>query len=333
MNKRRFFMLLGLVAFAIIVFANINRVGEFSGYLKQARWYILIFIVAAQLVGYYCMARYYQLFTGIFGPEQPLKKFYGMSLAMNFVNQAFPSGGVSSLSYLTAQMPDVPKGKITLTHFMRYVFTYISFTVILLAGFLILLLTGNVAAITSRFTLLVVLAIIALSIAGLTIMSNEAWFNSVLNWGRVTINHLSKRVLRRKAEFINQDQLSRFVGEFHEGYSVVRSGRRHWQKPLAYLFTNNIMELLTIYVVFLSFGKLVNPGVVIAGYALANVVSVLGFFTGGVGIFEATMIATFAALGVPLALSTAVVIVYRVLNLVIFLPIGFYFYHKSLNSD
>ena len=332
MNKRRFFMLLGLVAFSLIVYANVDRVGEFGGYLRQARWYILIFIVVAQLIGYYCLARFYQLFLGIFGPHRPLKKYFGMSLAMNFVNQAFPSGGVSSLSYLASQEPDVPNGKITLTHFMRYLFTYISFTIILLAGFVILMLTGNVAAITSRFTLLVVAGIVALSIAGLAVLSNEVWLKGVINWGRVTVNQFAKRVLRRKKEVITEQQLEGFVGEFHEGYTIIRSGREYWRKPLAYLFINNVTELITIYVVFLSFGQLVNPGVVIAGYALANVVSILGVFTGGVGVFEATMIATFTALGVPLTLSTAVVIVYRVLNLAIFLPVGFIFYNKSLKK-
>jgi len=325
-------MLLGLVAFAIIIAANINRVGEFGGYLRQARWYILIFIVVAQLIGYYCMAKYYQLFLGLFGPRQNLKKFFNMSLAINFVNQAFPSGGVSSLTYLGAQMPDMPKGKITLTHFMRFVFTYISFTVILLAGFIILMLTGNLAAITSRFTLLIVSAIVSISIAALAIMSNESWLKFFANWARGALNQFMKRVLRRKNDLIGEAQLDRFIGEFHEGYEVLKGGRRHWQGPLAYLFGNNITELLTIYVVFLSFGHWINPGVVIAGYALANAVSILGVFTGGVGIFEATMIATFTALGVPLALATAVVIVYRVLNLAIFLPVGFYFYNKSLKK-
>lgn len=329
MNKRRFFMVVGLLAFALIVWANIGRVGEFSGYLRQARWYVLIFIVVMQLIGYYCMGRYYQLFTGLFAKKQSLRKFFNLSLALNFVNQAFPSGGVSSLTYLNAQMPELPSGKITLTHFMRFIFTYISFTAILLVGFVVLLLTGDVEAVTSRFTLLAVSALISLSVAALVIMSNEAWLKYVAQWSRGVVNQLARRVLRRKQEVITHEQLNRFVVEFHEGYEVLRSSA-HWQGPMLYLLGNNVTELATIYVVFLSFGQWVNPGIVIAGYALANAVSVLGIFTGGIGLFEATMIATFAALGVPLALSTAVVIVYRVLNLAIFLPVGFYFYNKSL---
>jgi uncharacterized protein (TIRG00374 family) len=215
---------------------------------------------------------------------------------------------------------------------VRYLFTYISFVVILLVGFLILLLTGNVSAITSRLTLIVVLAIIALSIAAFMIMSNETWMRRFVSWASATINKFWTTVLRRKELAVSKQRQDYFVKEFREGYKELQAGHGNWLPPLLYLLGTNISEILTVYIVFLSFGYYVNPGVVIAGYTLANIVSVLGVFTGGVGVFEATMIASFAALGVPLAMATAVVIVYRVLNLVIFLPIGYYFYSRSLRS-
>lgn len=332
MNKRRFFMLVGLGAFALIAWANYSRVGEFGTYFSQARWYILIFIVVMQLIGYYCTAKFYQKFTSLFATPPKFPQIYKMSLAINFVNQAFPSGGVSALPYLNSQLKDVPSGKITLTHFVRYLFTYISFVAILLVGFLILMLTGNVSAITSRLTLIVVLAIIALSIAAFVIMSNEAWMRRFVKWASATVNKFWKGILRKPKEAITKEQQNHFVEEFREGYGELQASHGNWLPPLLYLLGTNISEILTIYIVFLSFGFYVNPGIVIAGYTIANIVSVLGVFTGGVGVFEATMIASFAALGVPVAMATAVVIVYRVLNLVIFLPIGYFFYNKSLGK-
>lgn len=325
-------MIVGLVAFALIVWANVDRVGEFSGYLRQARWYILIFIVAMQLIGYYCTAKFYQRFTGLFAKPPALPHLYKMSLAINFVNQAFPSGGVSALPYLNSQLKDVPSGKITLTHFVKYLFTYISFVSILLVGFLILMLTGNVSAITSRLTLIVVLAIIALSVAAFMVMSNDAWSRRFVSWAGVTINKFGSTVLRRKQPIFSKEQQHYFIKEFRDGYTELQASHGNWLPPLLYLLGTNLSEILTIYIVFLSFGYLVNPGIVIAGYTLANIVSVLGVFTGGIGVFEATMIASFAALGVPVAMATAVVIVYRVLNLIIFLPIGYFFYNKSLKK-
>jgi glycosyltransferase 2 family protein len=332
MNKRRFFMLVGLGAFALIVIANYGRVGEFGTYLGQARWYILIFIVVMQLFGYYCTAKFYQKFTSLFASPPELPRLYKMTLAINFVNQAFPSGGVSALPYLNSQLDGVPSGKITLTHFVRYLFTYISFIAILLVGFLILMLTGNVSSITSRLTLLVVLGIIALSIAAFMIMSNETWMKRFVSWASTSINAFWTGVLRKPKEIVSKEQQRYFVAEFREGYAELQASHGNWIQPLLYLLGTNIAEILTIYIVFLSFGYYVNPGIVIAGYTLANIVSVLGVFTGGIGVFEATMIASFAALKVPVAMATAVVIVYRVLNLVIFLPIGYFFYNKSLKK-
>lgn len=332
MNKRRLFMLLGLIAFAVLVLANFGRLDDFVGYLRQARWYVLIFIVVMQLVGYYCTARYYQVFTSLFAPKQDIKRLYKMSLALNFVNQAFPSGGASSLPYLSSQMPEVPKGKITLTVFVRYLFTYVSFTAILVAGFLILMLTGNVSALASRLTLIVVLSIIAGSVAAFTIMSNRSWLQAVTSWGLAVVNRFGKTVLRKKRDLVTVAQREKFLDEFSEGYQLLSERHEGRQWSLLWLLGTNLTEVATIYVVFASFGQLVNPGVVIAGYTLANIISVAGVITGGVGLFEATMIATFVALGVPAALATAVVIVYRVLNFAIFLPLGFYFYNRSLAS-
>lgn len=323
-------MLLGLFAFAIIVLANFGRLDDFVANLRQARWYILIFIVAMQLLGYYCTAKFYELFTKLFATPPSFRKLYRMSLAVNFVNQAFPSGGVSALPYLNGQLDEVPSGKVTLTHFVRYLFTYISFTIILLLGFLILILTGNVSALASRLTLIVVSAIIAGSLAAFSIMSNQDWLNGVSNWGAAVANRFATTVLRRHKEVISKQQREHFVAEFHEGYGLLKESKGRWLKPLLYTLGTNVTEVATVYVVFLSFGQVINPGVVIAAYTLANVISVLGVITGGVGLFEATMIATFVALGIPVALATAVVIVYRVLNFVIFLPLGFYFYNRSL---
>ena len=332
MNKRRFFMLVGLGAFGLIALANFGRVGEFGSYLGQARWYILIFIIVMQLIGYYCTAKFYQKFTSLFASPPGFTQLYKMSLAINFVNQAFPSGGVSALPYLSSQLDGVPSGKITLTHFVRYLFTYISFIAILLVGFLILMLTGNVSAVTSRLTLLVVLGIISLSVAAFMIMSNEAWMRRFVKWASVSVNKFWKTIMRKPTDVVTKEQQNHFVGEFREGYVELQASHGNWLPPLLYLLGTNIAEILTIYIVFLSFGFYVNPGIVIAGYTLANIVSVLGVFTGGIGVFEATMIASFAALGVPVAMATAVVIVYRALNLLIFLPVGYFFYNRSLKK-
>jgi uncharacterized membrane protein YbhN (UPF0104 family) len=90
--------------------------------------------------------------------------------------------------------------------------------------------------------------------------------------------------------------------------------------------------VVTIYVVFIGFGQWANPGSVVVGYTFAIIASMSALVVGGLGAYEAGMIGTFTALGMPFALAFAVVIVYRVLNLGIFLPLSFIYYRKHLGN-
>jgi uncharacterized protein (TIRG00374 family) len=85
--------------------------------------------------------------------------------------------------------------------------------------------------------------------------------------------------------------------------------------------------------VFLAFGETVNPGAVIIAYAVANFAGLVSVLPGGVGIYEALMTAVLATAGVPPAVSIPVIIMYRILTMIIQLPIGYYFYHKFVNEE
>ena len=99
---------------------------------------------------------------------------------------------------------------------------------------------------------------------------------------------------------------------------------------MAWSLAYNVAEVLTIYVVFVGLGIWINPGVVITAYTLAIIASLAGFLTGGIGVYELGMIGTFTALGIPFATAFTVVLVYRALSMILFLPPGFYFYRRQL---
>jgi uncharacterized membrane protein YbhN (UPF0104 family) len=91
-----------------------------------------------------------------------------------------------------------------------------------------------------------------------------------------------------------------------------------------------LIELATFYMTFIAFGKLINPGIAIMAYLFANIASIFGGIFFSTGIFELGMAGTLVALGQPLALAISVTTVYRVINLIIGLPPGYYFYRQYL---
>ncbi len=71
----------------------------------------------------------------------------------------------------------------------------------------------------------------------------------------------------------------------------------------------------------------------IIAYAIANFAGLISIAPGGVGIYEGIMTAVLASAGVAAGVSIPVTIMYRILNMAIQLPPGYYFYHKTVHDD
>jgi uncharacterized protein (TIRG00374 family) len=336
MTKQRIMILVTLIALAIVIFTNVGRFHQFLDALHAVRWYILIGIVFVQLLSYYANAKYYQSFFAIYNYQLSTKRLFKAALSINFVNQIFPSAGVSGASYLTRILAkDVPAGKTTLAQLMRYGFTFVSYIVILALGFFMLFLSKNLNPVTVRLTLLLILGIIVLGIIVAVLASDRdrlkgfasgivRLINRVGNWFR------SKK--KKSKPIISDKQLDSFIDEFYYGYETLTQEKGHWKWPTFYSLLGSIAEILTIFVVFLAFGRFVNPGAIIVAYTLANVLSLVSPITGGAGVYEATMITTLVALGIPFAVAFSGVIVYRFFNFALFLPVGFFYYRQGIEA-
>ncbi len=331
MKLRRFFIFVALVAIGFVLVVNFGHFKQLVELVQQAKWYILVLIVFAQAWSYYNNAKYYQTFLQLFGYQLPVRPLLESAVVLNFVNQIFPSGGVSGASYLTnAFKNQVPAGKITLAQLMRYVFTFISFLVVLAAGFVLLFVSDNLNQVTVRLTLLLILVIIGLGLAAAVIIADrrrvEKLAGGMVGW----VNRLATGLFRRKKPLLLAEQVAHFFHEFYEGYHFLLAEKGQWRRPLLFALGGNLAEVLTVYIVFLAFGQVINPGIVIAGYTLANIISIVSVVSGGVGLYEATMVGSFTALGIPFTTAFSVVLVYRFLNLAVFLPVGFYYYRRQV---
>jgi uncharacterized protein (TIRG00374 family) len=105
------------------------------------------------------------------------------------------------------------------------------------------------------------------------------------------------------------------------------------KRPFFWTLMMNFTELSTIMVVYFAFGRAVNFGAVIIAYAVANIAGLVAVLPGGVGIYEGLMTGVLAGAGIPKALALSATLVYRVLNMSIFLPIGFVLYQMAMRRD
>jgi hypothetical protein len=98
-------------------------------------------------------------------------------------------------------------------------------------------------------------------------------------------------------------------------FSWKEMGRGNWKKPLLGAFAYILLDLLTMYLVFVAAGYNIKLGVLFASYGLPYLLAKIAFiFPGGIGVVEATMAAIQTSLGVPSQISVVVILVYRLFS-------------------
>ncbi len=323
------------VALAALCFFAREQITETIDNFGKINNYALLLMIVGQGLNYYANSNLYIHLFDILHEKISLKKMIPIVLEVNFVNNIFPSGGVSSFSYFGLRMKaeGVTSGKATLVHMMKFILTFISFQVLLFVGLLCLALGGSV----NRLALLVAGSLATLLFVGTIItayiVGSQKRINAFFGYITKFVNKAIHLVRRKHPETINIARVERMFTELHENYMQIKSNPRVLKKPLWDSLWANVGEIITVYVVFIAFGEWVNPGAVIIAYAVANFAGLISVLPGGVGIYEALMTGVLAAAGVPAGTSLPVIIMYRILNMLIQMPPGYYYYHKSIKED
>lgn len=336
--RRRWKLILNvvtLVALVVLIFALRDQLGATFRDLARVNGWALLLMIPIQILNYHSQAKLYQRLFAVVGNTLSYKKLYRVSLELNFVNHVFPSGGVTGISYFSLRLrdKDLTASKATLVHFVKLGLTFLSFLILIVFGLFSLSIMGRV----NNFTVMVAAVLSTLLLVGtglfIYIVGSKQRINGFFTSMTRGLNKLIHIVRPKHPETININRARVVFEDFHDNYQQIQGNLGQLKAPFWYAFLANVTEILAIYVVYIAFGHLVNIGAVIMAYAVANFAGLISVFPGGIGIYEALMTAVMATAGVPASITLPVTVMYRVLNTLIQLPPGYYFYHKNLQES
>lgn len=325
-----------LTALAVLIYALRDQLVATLSSLKNVNAWFLILLLPIEFLNYHSQTKLYDGLYKIVGNRLKYWFLFKTSLELNFVNHVFPSGGVTGFSYYSLRMRrryNLTGTKATLVHTIKLALLFLSFEILLVFGLFSLAIMGK----ANNLTILVAAVVSTLLIVGTFLIAYiigsksriDIFFTSITKG----LNKIIQLVRPKHPETISINKARRVFTEFHEDYQTIMKQPQKLKKPFLYALLANITEVLAIYVVYLAFGEAVNIGAVILAYAVANFAGLVSVLPGGVGIYEALMTAVMATAGVPAAVSLPVIVMYRVLNTLIQLPPGYYFYHKNLAKE
>lgn len=323
-----------LIALAVLIYAVRDDIIDTITNVGQLKKFALLLMIPAQILNYHSYAQMYQDLFLILDHHIRYSKLFKLQLELNFVNNVFPSGGVTGISYFGVRMKSsgASAGKSTLVQFMKFVLVFISFQILLGCGLLILAIGGQASGLAILVAGSLATLLLIGTIAGAFIIGSKQRINSFFTYLTRIINRIIHIVRPKHPETISISKAQDMFTDLHENYLVIRKNPKVLRRPFISGFLANIAEIITIYVVYIAFGQWVNPGAVIIAYAVANFAGIISVLPGGVGIYEALMTGVLASAGVPAGVSIPITVTYRVISMIIQLPPGYYYYHKAIHS-
>lgn len=338
--KRRWKLLVNILtvlALVVLIYAVRHQLYDTISNFSKVNVWVLLLLIPVEWLNYHAQAKLYDGLFRMVGNKLKYRFLFETSLELNFVNSVFPSGGVSGISYFAMRMRSerekITGGRATLVQLMKLALLFLSFEILLIVGLVCLAVGGHV----NNFVILIGGSVSTLLLVGtfgfIMIIGHERRIQATFTFLTQVLNRIIHVVRPKNPETINMGRLRITVEELHQNYKTIEQHRRELKNPFWWAFTANLAEVAAVYVVYIAFGHLVNPGSVILAYSIANFAGLVSVMPGGVGIYEALMTGVLVATGVPAALSLPVTVMYRVLNMLIQLPPGYVFYHRTLHNN
>lgn len=324
-----------IAALLVLVFAIRDQFKETFANLFRVNLWALVLMIPLQGLNYDAQTRLYRSLFALVGNKLGYKELYKSALALNYVNNLFPSGGVSGISYFGVRLKgkDITGPKASAVQLFKLVMYFISFEGLIVLGVLALAIQGQM----NSLILLVsgsIATFLVMTTFGLGfVISSRRRINSFLGYTTTMLNKFIGVFRRNEAGRINIEEVQAVFEDLHDNYMLLSKDWGKLKQPFMWALLANFWEIMTIYVVYVAFGEFVNIGAVILAYAVANFAGLVSVLPGGVGVYEGLMTLTLSATGVPSRLSLPVTVMYRILNTLIQLPIGAFFYHGHLSKS
>jgi len=314
--------LLFAIALLLAVFFVIGRMAEVNvvlDTLRQADFRFLLLAVGVQIAWYFNAGLNLKVIYQVLEMDETVPRLALMSAAAAFISTVAPSGGMSGLTvYVTeARQRKVSAARATIAGVLFMFFEYVGFLAVLVLGLMVFIRRNNITA--AEISASFLMALLALGMGLLLYIGTYSGplLGRVLAGIAHAANSLLWPILHRP--HFSEEKARLFAVDAAEGLKALRRSPHRAFLPAFLGVTSKLLQLLIMWLSFLSFHVPCSPGTVVGGYTVAYLFLVISPTPGGIGIVEGVMAVTLNTLNVPLGKAAVVALTYRAIT--IWLPI------------
>ena len=337
---RKVLSVVTLILLVIVLWNAREQVFQAFTFLGQTNLAVFLLLIPEQLFMYYCCG---QMFFSYMAAKKDAKKvgqwdLMRISLELNFVNHAVPSGGISGLGYIAWRLRPygATPGQTSFMYLLRYIITVLANQVQTIIAIIALFIMGGLSS-GAIWMLGIVGAtctgIIALIIGVVIILGNRKRVDSFAEKTTKFVNWITEKVtFGRKTNVLKAETVHTYFLDIHKDLIEARKDRKILKHPIIWGIIYSFLEVATYWIVGISMGHPeILPAIMVAE-AIGSVVGAVLVTPGGIGGYEGAMIFIMSALGVEVGLATAVVITTRAFVLLGTVTSGYGFYQHAISK-
>lgn len=322
-----------IVALVVLVIAIRGQLAQTFHNLFRVNAWALLLIIPVEFLNYDAQARLYKGLFKIVGNKLSYKFLFQTSLELNFINNVFPSGGVTGISYYGMRMRDdaITGAKATVVQLLKLGMIFLSFEVLIVIGLFILAVEGHMNSLILLLSGSLTTLLLVGTVGFAYIIGSKRRIAGFFTFLTQLLNKLIHIVRPNHPETINTQRARKAFEDLHVNYKLISQDWQALKRPFFWALMANFWEIMAVYVVYVAFGHFVNFGAVIIAYAVANFAGLVSVLPGGIGVYEGLMTLVLVATGIPSRLSLPVTVMYRVVNTLVQLPPGYIYYRRTLD--
>ena len=240
----------------------------------------------------------------------------GIALVSTTVNYVVSSLGVSGFA-LRAHLLNrrrVPFGMCVTASIVITVLLYFVLAIIILQGSVLMFFNSSATTlqIVKNFSLIILMCAVCVLITAF--LFNNEWRSK---WVRKIFRLLNKVLYHVFRALIPKGKYDDFVDQLDEGIDLIHKKKNKLTGTIVYVCADWLFTILVLYFAFRAVGVHISAGVLIAGFAIGMVTTLIPILPGGLGAMELAMTAVFAQMGIDWEAALMATLIYRVVYYII----------------
>ena len=318
--KRRWLLWILIAAFVVVIATRFSEVRELFKTLSGGQWQWILVAALLQMVYYTLHAALYRSAFDIVGIERRLTELLPVLLASLFVNVAAPSGGASGFALFVddANRRGQSGTRTAAGKMLAHVADFSALLIVVTVGMTYLFLRQDLQVYQIIGAIVLILLIAVQAGAVLLGFWQAERLRRWLNWLQRTINGVANR-LRRPAALAD-GWAEEIATELIDAAVAIAAHPWKLLRTLGIGLAAFVVDILSLYTLFLAFRYPVGTGTLVAGFAIGFLFWIVAITPQGIGVVEGVMALVFNSLEVPAATATVIALAFR--GLTFWIPFG-----------